>query len=267
MSQSTDLLVVGAGPYAYSAAAFARDNGIDTHVLGQPMAFWRDQMPADMFLRSGPDWHLDGSGTYTFEAFFEDRGLRPEDHDPIPREVFLDYTEWFRERTKLEVDRAHGHRPHRAGRRLRGHPGRRLDDHRREGARRPGIRHFVNLPEWYDALPPDRRAHTSELVSFDDLAGARVVIIGGRQSAYEWAALLCDHGAERVDVVHRHPTPDFAQGQLGLRRPVRRPDARAAWLVAAAARPRAAGHRGRVLAGRPAHAGALAGAAARPPRS
>jgi hypothetical protein len=48
-------------------------------------------------------------------------------------------------------------------------------------------------------------------VSFDRLAGARVVIIGGRQSAYEWAALLCDHGAEQVHVVHRHPTPEFAK--------------------------------------------------------
>ena len=45
--------------------------------------------------------------------------------------------------------------------------------------------------------------------TFDDLAGARVAIIGGRQSAYEWAALLCDHGAARVDVVHRHDTPRF----------------------------------------------------------
>ncbi len=48
-------------------------------------------------------------------------------------------------------------------------------------------------------------------MSFDELAGARVVIIGGRQSAYEWAALLCDHGAEEVHVVHRHPTPKFAK--------------------------------------------------------
>jgi cation diffusion facilitator CzcD-associated flavoprotein CzcO len=211
MPQTTDLLVVGAGPYAYSAAAFARDNGIDTHVLGRPMAFWRDQMPADMFLRSGPDWHLDGSGTYTFEAFFEDRGLRPEDHDPIPRELFLDYTEWFREQTSLEVDE-------RLVTELTTPDGgflATLDDGSTITAEKvlaaPGIRHFVNLPEWYDALPPDRRAHTSELVSFDDLAGARVVIIGGRQSAYEWAALLCDHGAARVDVVHRHPTPDFAK--------------------------------------------------------
>ncbi len=211
MTQTTDLLVVGAGPYAYSAAALAREHGIDTHVVGQPMAFWRDQMPADMFLRSGPDWHLDGTGTYTFQAFFEDRGLRAEDHDPIPREVFLDYTEWFRKQTSLEIDQ-------RLVTGLTQPDGRfeaALDDGSTISAEKvlavPGIRHFVNLPEWYDDLPPDRRAHTSELVSFDDLAGARVVIIGGRQSAYEWAALLCDHGAERVDVVHRHPTPDFAK--------------------------------------------------------
>ena len=37
----------------------------------------------------------------------------------------------------------------------------------------------------------------------------RVAVIGGRQSAYEWAALLCDHGAAKVDVVHRHETPAF----------------------------------------------------------
>jgi NADPH-dependent 2,4-dienoyl-CoA reductase/sulfur reductase-like enzyme len=40
MAARVDLLVIGAGPYACSAAAFARDNGIDTRV-GHPMAFWR----------------------------------------------------------------------------------------------------------------------------------------------------------------------------------------------------------------------------------
>ena len=59
MADHTDLLVIGAGPYAYSAAAYARDRGIATRIVGRPMAFWRDQMPADMYLRSGPDWHLD----------------------------------------------------------------------------------------------------------------------------------------------------------------------------------------------------------------
>ena len=71
----------------------------------------------------------------------------------------------------------------------------------------PGIAHYAALPDWSTPFPQDRRSHTSELVRFDHLAGARVVIVGGRQSAYEWAALLCDHGAQRVDVVHRHDTP------------------------------------------------------------
>jgi cation diffusion facilitator CzcD-associated flavoprotein CzcO len=211
MPERADLLVIGAGPYGVAAAAFARERGIDTHVVGRPMSFWREQMPADMFLRSGVGWHLDASGNYTFEAFFEDRGLRPGDIDPVPISVFLDYTDWFRDRTALDVDE-------RLVTDLTADEGgfvATLDDGTAISAVKvlavPGIRHFVNLPPWYADVPADRRAHTSELVSFDDLAGARVVIVGGRQSAYEWAALLCDHGAERVDVVHRHPTPGFAK--------------------------------------------------------
>ena len=62
MTEGTDLLVIGAGPYAYAAAAWAGANGIDTRTCGTPMSFWRERMPADMFLRSGPDWHLDPAG-------------------------------------------------------------------------------------------------------------------------------------------------------------------------------------------------------------
>jgi cation diffusion facilitator CzcD-associated flavoprotein CzcO len=216
MPDRTDLLVVGAGPYAYSAAAFARDNGIETRIVGHPMAFWRRHMPADMFLRSGPDWHLDGSGEHTFEAFFEDRGMRPEDFDPIPISVFLDYTEWFRERKRLDLDE----------RLVTGltKPNARFVATMDDGATitadkvlaAPGIGYFLNLPEWYADVPPARRSHTCELVCFDSLAGARVVIIGGRQSAYEWAALLSDHDAEHVDVVHRHGTPKFAKVSWGF---------------------------------------------------
>src|SRR5262249_14040391 len=31
----------------------------------------------------------------------------------------------------------------------------------------------------------------------------------GRQSAYEWAALIGEAGAERIDIVHRHDEPRF----------------------------------------------------------
>ncbi|MEU7810817.1 NAD(P)-binding domain-containing protein [Pseudonocardia sp. NPDC049154] len=207
----TDLLVIGAGPYACSAAALARDNGIDTHVVGRPMAFWREHMPAGMLLRSGPDWHLDAGGECTFEAYFEDQGLRPEECDPIPVGVFLDYTDWFRRNKGLDVDQ----RLVTALSATDGAFTASLDDGSTITAEKvlaaPGVRQFANLPAWHTEVPPSRRGHTSDIVSFDDLAGARVAIIGGRQSAYEWAALLCEHGAEQVDVVHRHAVPEFAK--------------------------------------------------------
>lgn len=206
----TDLLVIGAGPYAYSAAAYAGERGIETTVVGRPMEFWRAQMPAGMYLRSGPDWHLDAAGEHTFAAFLEDCGLEPAARDPIPIGLFLDHTEWFAVHKGLQPEQ-------RRVTALSGIEGAfvaDLDDGTTIRADRvlaaPGVGYFAQLPDWHAAVPRERRSHSSELVAFDDLAGARVVVVGGRQSAYEWAALLCDHGAARVDVVHRHDVPRFA---------------------------------------------------------
>lgn len=216
MVERTDLLVIGAGPYGCAAAAHARDRGIATRVVGRPMSFWREQMPPDMFLRSGPDWHLDGSRVHTFEAYFEDRGLDPAEHDPVPIGVWLDHADWFLEQKGLDVDErlvTSLTKPNGVFEAV-------LDDGSTVVADRvlaaPGIRHFAHLPAWAADLPEERRSHTCDRVRFDDLAGARVAVIGGRQSAYEWAALLCDHGAERVDVVHRHETPAFEKVSWGF---------------------------------------------------
>ena len=205
----TELLVIGAGPYGYSAAAHARARGIRTRIVGRPMSFWRDQMPAGMYLRSGRDWTLDADGVHTFEAYFEDRGYGRDQHDPIPISVFLDHTDWFREQKRLDVEEL-------VVESLAKPDGDFVAMLAGGGAisaekvlAAPGIGHFAQLPPWYAEVPADRRTHTSERVTFDDLSGSRVAVIGGRQSAYEWAALLCDHGAARVDVVHRHDTPAF----------------------------------------------------------
>jgi FAD-dependent urate hydroxylase len=205
----TGLLVIGAGPYAYSAAAYARERGIATRIVGRPMGFWRDQMPVDMYLRSGRDWSLDAAGEHSFEAYFEDRGLAPDAYDPIPIGVFLDHTDWFAERKGLGVEQVFVDALTRADGRFSAAMSDGSSITADKVLAAPGIAHFAQRPAWYDVLPDERRSHTSELVSFDGLAGARVAVIGGRQSAYEWAALLCDHGAERVDVVHRHETPAF----------------------------------------------------------
>jgi cation diffusion facilitator CzcD-associated flavoprotein CzcO len=203
------LLVIGAGPYALSIAALARERGIGSVVLGRPMGFWRDNMPEGMFLRSGPDWHLDGAAVHTLEAYLEDQGIRPGEVDPIPVGVFLDYADWFKRAKGIEVReefvdtlvKADGRfeATLRSGERIRADA----------VVAAPGIRHYASVPGWASSLPPGLAAHTCDLVRFDDMAGARVLIIGGRQSAYEWAALSREHGAARIDIVHRHDIPRF----------------------------------------------------------
>jgi cation diffusion facilitator CzcD-associated flavoprotein CzcO len=59
-------------------------------------------------------------------------------------------------------------------------------------------------------LPKGRFVHTCDFNNFAELAGKRYLIIGGRQSAYEWAALLHEAGASAVHVSHRHASPAFA---------------------------------------------------------
>jgi cation diffusion facilitator CzcD-associated flavoprotein CzcO len=209
LTDSSTLLVIGAGPYGVATAARAIECGIDTIVVGGPMAFWKQHMPEGMYLRSGPDWHLDAAGVHTFEAFLEERGIAPNDIDPIPISVFLEYATWFQEskgvvaRESLVTQLTHEGKVFEAL----------LDSGERITAEAvvaaPGIRHFQQLPPWADSVPRGIGAHTGDLVHFEDLRDARVLIVGGRQSAYEWAALIGEHGAERIDIVHRHDVPRF----------------------------------------------------------
>jgi cation diffusion facilitator CzcD-associated flavoprotein CzcO len=204
------LVVIGAGPYGIATAAKAIEAGIETVVVGRPLGFWTDNMPTGMYLRSGPDWHLDASGVHTFEAFLEERGIAATDIDPVPIAIFLDYANWFQHQKHVAVQEGHvtALTANADGSFLVA-----LDNGETLAAESvvaaPGVRYFQHWPDWGAPLPRELCSHTCELVRFDDLTGARVLIVGGRQSAYEWAALIGEHGAERVDIVHRHDVPRF----------------------------------------------------------
>ncbi|MDP9134148.1 MAG: dimethylaniline monooxygenase, partial [Actinomycetota bacterium] len=101
--EHTPLLVIGAGPYGLATAAEARRLGIPTVVLGEPMGFWRRDMPAAMLLRSGREWHLDAAGVHTLDAYAEERGLDPGAIDPIPIDVFIGYADWFAAQKGIEA--------------------------------------------------------------------------------------------------------------------------------------------------------------------
>jgi FAD-dependent urate hydroxylase len=211
VTTTTSLLVIGAGPYALSTAALAREHGIDTVMVGRPMGFWRRHMPAGMLLRSGPDWHLDASGVHTLQAYLEERTIDPTDVDPLPVGLFLDYAEWFRQAKGIQVLEDRVVDLAKSADRFEAVLGSGMRIAADAVVAAPGIRHFTNVPAWAGSVPAERAAHSCDLVRFEGLSGARVLIVGGRQSAYEWAALLVEHGAGRIDLVHRHDVPRFEQ--------------------------------------------------------
>jgi thioredoxin reductase len=204
------LLVIGAGPYGLSTAAHARRHGLDPLVVGKPMGFWRDNMPEGMLLRSGTDWHLDADGIDTFEAYLGERGVDPADVPPVPLTTFLEYADWFCGQTGIEA------RPTLVAEveKLDGRFAVGFEDGGTVSAdavvAAPGIASFPVIPGWVPAsLPEARWSHTSTLVRFEPLQDARVLIVGGRQSAFEWAALIAEAGAAAIHVAHRHDLPSF----------------------------------------------------------
>lgn len=203
--RTVSVLVIGAGPYGLSAAAAARAAGLDTVVVGKTMEFWRRNMPEGMLLRSGPDWHLDPQEEATYFSYLQSLGA--EGRTPIPVETYIDYVDWFCRRKELEPEPLFVQKLERQGDLLRAE----FQDGSHVLAKNVvaaiGFEPFAYYPE--ELRIPGAR-HTVDLVGLDELKGKRVLIVGGRQSAFEWAALLRDRGVD-VALTYRHATPRFEE--------------------------------------------------------
>lgn len=208
--RTTQLLIIGAGPYGLATSAYAKHQGLDFRLVGHPMEFWRQHMPGGLFLRSRSDRHLDPLGVYTFEAYMKEKGIAEAQARPIPVELFREYAQWFQDKYELqaypflvqELRRDNG-----------------LFEAILENGESClaetvllalGYAFFANKPEEImKKIPAGSYSHTCDLVSFDFLKGRRCLIIGGGQSAYEWAALINEQGAEEIHISHRHAVPRF----------------------------------------------------------
>ncbi len=204
------LLIIGAGPFGLALSAYAKRMQIEHLVLGKPMSFWKEHMPAGMYLRSDCEWHYDPFNEHTILRYLETRQLKPEEVEPLTLAFYLSYAEWFQKQKGIEALPALVQRLDFANGCFEAS----LTDKTTLAARNVvlalGFRYFKNVPEPFPSLfPAGRFAHTCELVDFAPLRNKRVLIIGGRQSAFEWAALIREHGAEVVYMSYRHATPSF----------------------------------------------------------
>jgi cation diffusion facilitator CzcD-associated flavoprotein CzcO len=203
-SPDYDVVVIGAGPYGLSAAAYLKAKGLGIRVFGEPMAFWADRMPEGMLLRSprAASNLADPRSQWSLGAF--EKALGRKAAAPVPLRTFVEYGRWFRQRLGDVVDPrpVAGVSREGAGFRLTLATGATLSSRRVVVA--AGIGPFRRKPRVFDALPPQLASHCYEGRKIAELAGKRVVVVGAGQSALESAALLREAGSA-VEVVAKIP--------------------------------------------------------------
>jgi cation diffusion facilitator CzcD-associated flavoprotein CzcO len=221
------VVVVGAGPYGLSTAAHLLGRGLRVAVFGRTLEMWREHMPKGMLLRS--HWWAtnlsDPDGDYGFERFARDAG-RDRSY-PVPLQTFIDYGLWFQQRAVPEVDETYVSSIQREDTRflLTLQDGREVES--RAVVMAIGPYHYANRPEQFTGLPAELVSHSSNHRDFGGFKGRDVVVIGGGQSAIEFAALLHEAGAA-VQVVSRRPIQWLEPDRSGTRSTLERilaPDA------------------------------------------
>jgi hypothetical protein len=209
---AAEAIVIGAGPYGLSVAAHLREHGVETHVFGRPMAFWRENMPTGMLLRSS--WRAsniaDPWREFTLDDFQAASGNGKV--TPVPLDYFVEYADWYRRNLVQEVDERRVVNLDHDGRAFVVH----TDDGEKHAARRvvvaTGIAAFSWVPPQLRGLPPSLASHSSGVHDVASFSGRSVLVVGGGQSAIETAALLSEAGAT-VEVLARAPEVGWTEGR------------------------------------------------------
>jgi thioredoxin reductase len=202
-----DVVIVGAGPYGLSLAAYLKALGVEFRIFGNPMGFWLNHMPKGMRLKSEgfASFLYDPDSTFTLKHYCEREGLAYADlGNPIPLETFTSYGLAFQKNfvPNLENKLVVSLQRSSEGFQMR------LEDGEVVLARKVvlavGLTYYVHVPPILSSLPGEFVSHSSKHNSVDHFKGREVAVAGAGASALDLAALLHQAGA-LVQLIARGP--------------------------------------------------------------
>ncbi len=207
MAQTTDVVIIGSGPYGLSLAAHLHARGVSHRIFGEPMRFWRN-MPHGVNLKSlafATNIYVPERG-HSFPKWCVQHGL--EDFEPCTMQSFAAYGSEMQQRfvphleevlvtnvsardRQFEVTLASGER-----------------FLARKVVACTGLSGLAHVPAELRNLGPDRMKHTFDISSYDEFRNKTVAVIGAGASAIEAGALVREAGGSG-DVFVRGPQAVF----------------------------------------------------------
>ena len=166
-----------------------------------------------------------GMASLTFRAWFEAQYGEAvwDELDKIPRPMWMDYLRWYRKVLNIPVENSV------EVRRIRPEGDLLHLELGGEGARQPGLltRKLImatgregtghpNLPAFMEGVPGTWFAHSSDDISFSELRGKRVAVVGVGASAVENAAEAAEAGASEVRLLARRKKMPTINKMMGI---------------------------------------------------
>ncbi len=195
---STQVVIIGAGPYGLSLAAHLHATGVPCRIFGRPMQTWETQMPAGMHLKSdGFASNLsDAKGDFPLGKFCAE--ISQPYHDTmiaVPLKCFIAYGQEFQRRLVPQLDTQNVTKLERTGDGFTVT----LEDGSTVSAplvvAAVGISKFEYVPPVFAGLPKELVSHSAAHAEPAKMAGKEVTVIGAGASGLGLAALLHEAGA------------------------------------------------------------------------